>query len=297
MLIIRHIKLQYTNQTMKRALLIGINYKGQEGELGGCINDIQNINSVLVNNCGYDPKNIRILTEESNIQPTRSNIEANINWLITGVMPEDTLVFYYSGHGAFIPDRSGDESDGRDEVIVPLDYQTRGIITDDWLFTNMVGRVPAGASLWAFTDCCHSGTMIDLKYNYKSQCKFRNGTANRNTVYRTNEWTNNFTMNIEKSRDIPGNVILFSGSLDEQTAADAQFNGRSNGAFTRCLLDYINANLVTMPDRTQRLSSGKTKLIELLKEINCRLEIRGFGGQDSQLSCAKAADYERTFSL
>ena len=36
---------------MKRALLIGINYIGTKHELGGCINDINNIEKFIIDNC------------------------------------------------------------------------------------------------------------------------------------------------------------------------------------------------------------------------------------------------------
>lgn len=36
-----------------------------------------------------------------------------------------------SGHGGQVKDRNGDEKDGYDEVIFPLDYQRAGYIVDD----------------------------------------------------------------------------------------------------------------------------------------------------------------------
>ena len=48
-----------------------------------------------------------------------------------GVRPGDYLFFHYSGHGGQQADKDGDEADGKDETLVPLDYQTAGQITDD----------------------------------------------------------------------------------------------------------------------------------------------------------------------
>ena len=45
----------------KRALLIGINYVGQQGQLSGCHNDVGNIKDYLVDRQGFDPSNILVL--------------------------------------------------------------------------------------------------------------------------------------------------------------------------------------------------------------------------------------------
>jgi len=45
----------------KRALLVGINYVGTNGELAGCHNDVGNIKDYLVNVQGFQEKNITIL--------------------------------------------------------------------------------------------------------------------------------------------------------------------------------------------------------------------------------------------
>lgn len=280
---------------VKKAVLIGINYKGQEGQLNGCINDVNQISTFLVDNCGYNRNNIRLLTEEQTIIPTRSNIETQIKWLVSNIMQGDTLFFYYSGHGAFLTDKSNDETDGRDEVIIPLDYQSKGVITDDWIFQNMVSKVPANVTLWSFTDCCHSGTMLDLKYNFRSMSQFKNGTVKRGIPYVPKEWNDRFSISLERSNEIQGNVYSFSGCQDSQTSADALINKKHQGAFSYCLFETIKNNVVRMSDGTNRFRSGTIKLRNLLKEINCRLQINGFAGQESQLSCRSANDLERTF--
>jgi len=280
---------------VKKAVLIGINYNNSSSALNGCINDVNNIRNILINNCGYNPSNIRLLTEESQILPIRDNMEKNITWLVSNNVAGDTLFFYYSGHGSSIKDNNADETDGKDEVLVPLDYTTKGVITDDWLFNNMAAQVPANVTLWAFTDCCHSGTMIDLKYNYNSMCALKTGTIQAGMQYNSSEWNDKFSFNMERSRDLPGNVYLFSGCQDPQTSADAFINRVHQGAFTYCLVEFMKTNMTRMPDGSFRFNNGTVKLRNLLKEVNCRLDINGFGGQDTQLSMTKQSDFERTF--
>ena len=45
-----------------------------------------------------------------------------------------------AGHGGSVEDTSGDEVDGMDETLCPVDYQESGMITDDEIFEE-VGHV------------------------------------------------------------------------------------------------------------------------------------------------------------
>jgi hypothetical protein len=233
-----------------------------------------------------------MLSENPNVtRPTRSAIEAGITQLTANCKAGDTLVLYYSGHGASIADTDGDETDGKDEVIVPLDYIQRGVITDDWLHSNLVTKIPQGANLWVFMDCCHSGTMIDLKFNYQSRCVYKNSTSKpRKTDYNGNDWSTQFLLSLEQRNDVAGNICLISGCQDTQTSADSAFNSQNQGAFTYCLLETVRAN-------TQNGKLRNIKLGELLKEINCRLILNNFE-QISQLSVSRQGDIvNRNFEL
>ena len=281
----------------KRAYLCGINYTGTSSALNGCINDITNINNFLVKQCGYNPQNIRITTDDPkcNLKPTRANMEASIHWLAQGCKAGDTLIFYYSGHGSHIADRNGDESDGRDNVLVPLDYEAAGIISDDWLFQNLASRLPLGVTLWAFNDCCHSGTMLDLQYNLQCNSVYKPGKLPRGVSYRTNDWTNQFGMSTERNQVTQADVYMFSGCLDPQTSADATIRNQAQGAFTACFLEFVQSNCTKRPDGTLVFNSGSRTLAEVLKEINCRLVINGFD-QRSQLSLGRVQDFNRRFT-
>lgn len=282
---------------MKKALLIGINYIGSDSELKGCINDVKNVYNFLVNHCGYSPSDIRILTEEAGkTTPTKVNIEENIKWLVTNNMPGDTLVFHFSGHGANVRDQNKDETDSRDEVLVPLDYTTRGVITDDWLYSNMVKKIVKGCTLLGFTDCCHSGTMFDLKYNVKSNCKYKKGENVRNISYVPTEWTNDFTLRSECSEETEAVIILFTGCEDSQTSADAFIMSKNQGAFTNCLVETLEKKCIKLSNNTTRFENGKLKVNELLKETNAILKIKGFS-QNSQLSIGNLKDLEKTINF
>jgi hypothetical protein len=284
---------------MKRALLIGINYTGTAEQLNGCINDITNISNFLRTSCGYASANIQVLTDAANQRPenipTRSNMETAIVNFAKTAKSGETLVFYYSGHGSQVTDRNGDESDNKDDVLIPLDYKTKGVIIDDWLFANLTNVLPEGVKLYAFTDCCHSGTMMDLQYNIKCLSTFTKGAVTKNLPYNSADWTNKFTFSTERSKICKADVFSFSGCLDEQTSADAFLKNQSQGAFTCCLLEFLEKN-TTKNNGTSRFNSGTIRLVDMLKELNCTLTIKGFN-QRPQLTLGDIKDINVRFSL
>lgn len=281
---------------IKKALLVGINYIDTPYELNGCINDVKNVSTFLTENCRFSSSNIKLLSDETSEKPTRLNIENRIKWLAENNLPGDILVFHYSGHGGNIIDRNRDETDGRDETLIPLDFDTAGEITDDWLFENLVSKIPNDVTLWCFLDACHSGTAIDLKHNYQSTCKYLKGSViPPNLTYKKEEWTDSFSYSRERSREniMGGNVCLFSGCQDREKSADAFINNTGQGAFTFCLLETLKNNL---QEGTLRFKNGTLKLRNILKEINCRLDCKGFT-QNTQISLNKKENFETTLNL
>jgi hypothetical protein len=67
--------------------------------------------------------------------------------------------------------------DGYDETLVPLDYASAGQIRDDDLFKVLVGSMPAGVTVTCVMDCCHSGTVLDLPFQF-----IANGESNEMSV-------------------------------------------------------------------------------------------------------------------
>lgn len=97
---------QYSNCTGKRkALLIGINYFRQRGELKGCINDVRNLSNFLMQKHRFRRQDMVILTDDQRdprSQPTRENILRAMAWLVNGAEANDSLFFHFSGMLRFI---------------------------------------------------------------------------------------------------------------------------------------------------------------------------------------------------
>jgi hypothetical protein len=276
---------RYNRTPIKRALLIGIDYINTPIRLFGCINDINTIRQHIITKCNYSPINIRTMTD-TGFKPTKNNIINAIDWFVSNLQPGDTLFFHYSGHGTSIIDRNNDEIDGRDEGIVPLDYTTSGIILDDVFYTKLIQRIPTGVTLYGFFDCCHSGTMVDIKYNIKHIVQPKIPITQLITSYIDTNWHNNYVLSIEGTREVSGNVFIFSGCLDNQLASETvNKDSQIQGAFTQTLLETLISN------------NNNIKIIDLNKELNCRLTYNGYKNQNSQLSFTKLELLDHTIKL
>lgn len=58
-----------------------------------------------------------------------------------------------------VQDLDGDEEDGLDETLMPMDFEEVGHIVDDEIHSILVKGLQAGSSLTSVIDTCHSGTV------------------------------------------------------------------------------------------------------------------------------------------
>ena len=167
-------------QGRKRALFIGINYFKQRNELRGCINDVKNIKAFLIRQFGFRDEDTITLTDDQRDPtriPTKANIIAAMQWLVRDARPHDSFFFHYSGHGGQTEDLDGDEDDGYDETIYPVDHERAGVIIDDIMHDIMVRPLPPGCRLTAIMDCCHSGSALDLPFIYSTTGQLKENTV------------------------------------------------------------------------------------------------------------------------
>ncbi|KIK41280.1 hypothetical protein CY34DRAFT_217374 [Suillus luteus UH-Slu-Lm8-n1] len=175
-------------RTKKKALCIGINYKGQDRELRGCVNDAWNMAEFLKSSWNYASEDIMVLTDEPynlKYMPTKRHILSALQWLVKDAQPDDCLFFHCefrlciftkrlmirpdSGHGGRIFDLhgrrvDGHRADGFEKAIHPVDWESAGEIMTEDLYDVMVKPLPTGCRLNALFDSCYSGTVLDLPY-------------------------------------------------------------------------------------------------------------------------------------
>ena len=252
--------------TVKKCLLMGLNYIGTDLELNGCINDSENLRAFLIGGEYLKETDDIVMMNEhqqNDLVPYKANILKQLDKLVKFCNENKDkkipIVLAYSGHGYHVRDTSGDEKDGWDEVLCPIDFNTAGFIVDDYLFKNFICKLPSNVTLVMLIDACHSGTVMDLKYNYMV----------RST---TTSYSVNASMPATKC-----NCILISGSKDSQTSADAylldpnehkkEYQGAMTASFIANYKDGITyKKLVTNMrtwlkakkfDQIPQLSSGK----------------------------------------
>lgn len=140
----------------QKALLVGINdYPNPEQRLEGCINDVFTMSAVL-QDCGFPPESIRTCLDS---RATADGILSRLKWLLDDPKPGDELIFYYSGHGAQVPEYGENfEPDHYVETLVPWDFDwtPEKFIADDQIY-GLYSQLPYDCRLVLIFDCCHSG--------------------------------------------------------------------------------------------------------------------------------------------
>lgn len=209
----------------KKALIFGLNYNGTNNQLNGCINDATNISN-FIKDIGFKNENINIITDETKIKPTAVNIINSITNFINSGVEGDILFLYYSGHGSQTYDYSGDEKDGKDELIISIDSYG---ITDDYLKDIIQKNLKKNVTLFCLFDCCNSGTILDMKYQYISSSNYE--LNNEDLIIDSND------------SETLSNVILFSGCRDDEYSYEAkQSNDIISGIMTNTFIDIVKSN-------------------------------------------------------
>lgn len=242
-----------------KALIIGINYIGSDLQLNGCIEDAGNVFKMLIENMNFHPNNITLMFDYSitEYKPTYSNIINQILKLTENLQNGDKLYFHYSGHGTQILDINGDETDGYDECLVPLDYEEKGFITDDILREILADRIPNGVCLSGVLDCCNSGTGFDLRYKLTQKVRSRKVKIQRSDfsnsflywLHKTfngkykDEYYENIEIEVSNNNSITqGVVVMLSGCRDDQVSLDIKTEDQVGGALTLAYIDTMREN-------------------------------------------------------
>jgi len=131
------------------------------------------------------------------------------------------------------------EEDGKNEEICPTDYAQEGCISDDWLNVNFAAKLPQGAQAVMMFDCCHSGTAVDLPYQYRKA---------------DGEWRRTRPANPDS-----GFVLYLSGCSDSQLSTEGKYDA---GMFAGILPEAIMPEMLSTYKRggaltTQFLSTAE----------------------------------------
>lgn len=182
-------------------------YPGTGSDLPGCVPDGELAENIVDGRIGG--VSFRTLTDN---EVTPARFEAEIRAAFAA-MPRGRLTIGYSGHGTYEKDAS--EPDGVREAL----YLWGGKFTDK-RFVALCKEKPAGLELVFLLDSCFSEGMSR-----------NNPSPQRPRFLMTEPLPENYHV----IRQAPGEVndwLVISACAENQTASDAMFNGKPNGAFT-----------------------------------------------------------------
>ncbi len=231
----------------RRALCVGINsFKNYPSSaLQGCVNDANEMASLLKDFLGFTAGDITILTDA---QATKAAILSNLASMVADAKAGkyNYLIFSLSSHGTQVPDTSGDEPDKADEAFCPHDLAQAGnqwdlnhVILDDELHDLFI-QLPPTVLLEVYLDTCHSGDglravdmLLDRTPRYLPPPSLE---AFEQVEGRVPQGLHRKLL----EKGVTHN-ILWSACRSDQTSADAQIGGAWHGAFTYFFVKEMRA--------------------------------------------------------
>lgn len=213
---------------------------GSGSVLRGCVSDAVNVAYELTDRYGFDKKDITIhhddnftnasVADQSKVEklrgvneklPYRSDILDSIKNAISD--DDNTVLFLsFAGHGTRSVDLDGDEEDGYDECICTYDKNGSAYTYDDE-FYRIINRETKNRKtpiiIYTLFDCCHSGTVFDMKY--------RVNRYDNKTHYDVNT---RFSGRDFENKDVT--MICISGCKDSELSSEAPIGSISEGFCT-----------------------------------------------------------------
>lgn len=206
----------------------------------------------------FSDRDTFVMTKENSAAAQEAHA-ANMRYLDVSTPSEKALkVAKKKPLFAAIPVAQPAELDNANETILPSDFGVQGQIVDDILRRRLVDTLPAGAKLTAFFDSCHSGTVLDLRYNWLDT-----NAVSQNPAIQKTEHTG--------LADCRAKVLMLSGCRDPQTSADAYLNGIYCGAATQALLATLDV-LEKQTNAAKIVSTGRN-------DASTNSDSRAFGDQ------------------
>ena len=247
------------------AVVIGVaNYRNVSPLPAAVLNDAQDVAAVLKTNayCGYDARNVHLLLDGD---ATLDRIRAALASVARTSGTDDTVVIFFSGHGA----RLGDPAD-LESALLPVECDARKLDATSLCepeFSAALQRFAAQRVL-VLIDACHSagagsfkggraGELPALGYSEKSLARLAQGT---------------------------GRVLIASSRATEESLV---FSNARNSVFTSHLLDALRG-------QTWTRGEGVIRVFEIFNHVSEKVKRQVPGRQHPVF---KASDLEDNFPV
>jgi metacaspase-1 len=224
-----------------KALLVGINAY-PNAPLNGCLNDVSDMASFLVESMGFKAENIVLLCDQ---RAHTAAITQMLQWL-SDVRTGDRVYFHFSGHGVQVPTRDyRHELDGLNEAICPYDFDwSPGKMLIDKQLAEIFSKMPNGVLFNWVSDSCHSGDLTKEMPKPGAPIKIARKYPTPPDVAWCIRGAKSKKVKVI-DRGIVDDLLdvgFVSGCQSNQTSADTSFGGKPNGALTYFLLQTLRQN-------------------------------------------------------
>ena len=235
----------------KRAFLVGISHydTALTGYQWNNINGVEDINLLnpALKKQGF--ATTTLLDE----QATFDNIVSKITLFSDKTKKGDIIYLHFSAHGQPIEDVDGDEEDGWDESIVPIDaykiykrgvYEGKKHLTDDLLnkyIKKLREKIGPTGFLYVVIDACHAGT--SSRANDETVRGTRVGFTYNNKVFKpsTNKKSH---YRIEASAKL-SNVLFLEACRPDQVNTEINVDGKRFGPLSYNIAQALSGFTLT----------------------------------------------------
>jgi len=221
------------------ALLVAIeDYSQVNGasNLPGCALDLAGIKKWLIQDLGFTERHIEVLLDA---EATKAAFLKKLDQVVTKAKPGDSVLVYYSGHGAQLPDLNDDDetADNLDETLITYDFDR--FDPETWLLDDhlrsILSRLKTKRAI-VLLDACHSGTATRAGFiNKKVEFGFEN-MLGRGRVD---------DAPLKEFAGGPDNHVLFAACSSNEVSAIGRYGGVHRSLFTTAFLDLVPRNMAT----------------------------------------------------
>ena len=229
--------------TKGHAVVIGVaNYLNISPLPETVLNDARDVTAVLTSDahCGYDLRNVCLLLDGD---ATLASIRDALGFVAKSSGPSDTVVIFFSGHGALLS-----ESDGPVSAILPIDCDGRTLDStslSEAEFSAALLRISA-RRLVVLIDACHSGGTGSFKAQESTKLQ----------ALRFSE------KSLDRLAQGTGRVLMASSRASETSLV---LRGARNSVFTQHLLEALRGQGRTSGDGLIRVFDIFNHVSEMVK--------------------------------
>lgn len=271
------------------AILVGNNYElnSYVNPLKTSINNANNMKFLLKRMKFTD---ISLMTDDLYLSdpnyPSKSNIIQKLTYWLSILQDNDSLVFYYSGHGGLVEDGKKDVTNS---TIVPTDYTNENdktLITNDEL--RKIFLTATKGNVFVILDYCNTGTGCNLRYNILNTT--HRSIISKSKIYNPNEWKTFFkTIEDTRYQEMNTNILSLSDSQNSHFSSEGVSLRNAPEGYQNPGSVLTTSLFLTLG--TQPLTS---KFADLIWRIKMNINSWGFL-QTPQFMAGKLFDENMTF--